>query len=44
MIQTRDIIFDKSIIFDDDIEAAKLEFKKIQIIQNMSLDQLAELL
>ena len=30
-------------IFNNDIEAVRLEFKKIQIAQNMNLDQLAEL-
>ena len=44
MIWTRDIIFDEKMIFDEDIEAARLELKKTQIAQNMSLDQLAELL
>jgi len=44
MIQTRDVIFDKKLVFDEDIEAAKLELKKTQITQNISLDQLAELL
>ena len=43
VIQTRNVIFDEKMIFDDDIEAARLEFKKIQIIQNMSFNQLAEL-
>ena len=43
VIQTRNIIFDEKIIFDDDIEAARLELKKIQIAQNMSLDQFTEL-
>jgi len=38
------VIFDKKIIFDKDIEAAKLELKKTQTAQNMSLDQLTELL
>ena len=28
MIQTRDIIFNKRLVFDENIEAAKLEFKK----------------
>ena len=28
MIQTRNIIFDKKTVFDDDIKAARLEFKK----------------
>ena len=31
VIQTRNIIFDKKMIFNNDIEAARLEFKKIQI-------------
>ena len=44
MIQMRDVIFDKKMIFDEDIEAAKLDLKKAQTAQNMSLDQLAELL
>ena len=43
MIQTRDVIFDESTVFDNDIEDVRLEFKKTQIIQNMSFDQLAEL-
>ena len=44
MIQTRNIIFNEIKIFDDDIEAARLELKKTQIAQNMSLDQLVKLL
>src|SRR5436190_24332033 len=44
MIQTRNVIFNEKKIFDDNIEAAKLEFKKTQTAQNMSLDQLAKLL
>ena len=44
VIWTRDIIFNKEKIFDRDIKATRLELKKIQIAQNMSLDQLAELL
>jgi len=44
MIQTRDIIFDKKTIFDENIEAAKLKLKKTQITQNMSLDKLVKLL
>ena len=44
MFQTRDVIFDELMIFNDDIEAVRLEFKKTQIAQNMNLDQLAELL
>ena len=44
MIQTRDVIFNEKMIFDEDIETAKLNLKKIQTAQNMSLDQLAELL
>ena len=44
MIWMRNIIFDEKTVFDEDIEAARLEFKKIQTAQNMSLDQLAELL
>ena len=43
MIQTRDVILDEKMIFDEDIEAARLELKKVQTAQNMSLDQLAEL-
>ena len=31
-------------IFDDNIEIARLEFKKIQTAQNMNLDQLVKLL
>ena len=38
MIWTRNIIFDKKMIFDDNIEVARLEFKKIQIVQNMNFD------
>ena len=38
VIWTRDIIFDEKTVFDDDIEAARLELKKIQIVQNMNLD------
>ena len=44
MIQTRNVIFDEKIVFNDDIEAARLELKKTQTAQNMSLDQLTELL
>ena len=44
MIWTRDIIFDKKTIFDENIEAAKLKLKKTQITQNMSLDKLVKLL
>ncbi len=44
VIRTRDVIFDEKTVFDGDIEAARLELKKAQIAQNMSLDQLAELL
>ena len=44
MIQTKNIIFDKKMIFNKDIEATKLELKKTQIVQNISLNQLAELL
>ena len=40
----RNIIFDEKMIFDEDIEAAKLNLKKTQTAQNMSLDQLTELL
>ena len=42
--RTRDVIFDERSVFDGDIEAAKLELKKAQTAQNMSLDKLAELL
>ena len=38
VIQTRDVIFDKLMIFDNNIKAARLELKKTQIAQNMSLD------
>ena len=44
MIQTRNIIFNEKTVFDDDIEAASLELKKIQTAQNMSFDQLVKLL
>ena len=44
MIQTKDVIFDEKMIFDDVIKAARLEFKKTQTAQNMSFDQLVELL
>ena len=40
----RDVILDEKMVFDEDIEAARLELKKTQTAQNMSLDQLAELL
>ena len=43
MIQTRNIIFNEKTVFDDDIEAARLELKKIQTAQNMSFDQLVKL-
>jgi len=38
VIQIRDVIFDKEKIFNKDIEVARLEFKKTQITQNISLD------
>ena len=38
VIQIRDVIFNEKLVFDGDIEAAKLELKKAQITQNMSLD------
>ena len=38
VIWTRDVIFDKKMIFNDDIEATRLELKKTQTAQNMSLD------
>ena len=44
VIWTRDINFDEITIFNDDIEAVRLELKKTQIAQNMSLDQLVKLL
>ena len=44
MIQTRNIIFDKKTVFNDNIKAARLELKKAQTAQNMSLDQLIKLL
>ena len=44
VIWTRNVIFDEKMIFNDDIKAARLEFKKIQTAQNMNLDQLAEFL
>src|SRR5204863_1038895 len=44
VIRTRDVIFDEKIVFDGDVEAAKLELKKAETAQNMSLDKLAELL
>jgi len=44
VIQTRNIIFDELTVFNDNIEAARLEFKKIQTAQNMSFDQLVKLL
>ena len=44
MIWTRDVIFNEKTVFDDDIKAARLELKKTQIAQNISLDKLAELL
>ena len=40
----RDVIFDEKVVFDEDIEVTKLDLKKAQTAQNMSLDQLAELL
>ena len=43
MIQIRNVIFNKKTVFDDDIEAARLELKKIQTAQNMSLDKLIKL-
>ena len=44
VIWTRDVIFNEKLVFDKDIKAAKLELKKTQITQNISLDQLAKLL
>ena len=44
MIQTRNVIFDETKIFDDDIEAARLELKQTQTAQNMNLEQLVKLL
>ena len=44
MIQTRNIIFNEKKILNNDIKAAKLEFKKIQTAQNMSFDQLIKFL
>ena len=44
MIQTRNVIFDEKTVFDRDIKAARLELKKTQTAQNMSLDQLVKLL
>ena len=41
---TRNVIFDELMIFDDNIEVVRLELKKIQIVQNMSFDQLIEFL
>ena len=42
MIQIKNIIFNELIIFDNDIEAAKLELKKTQTAQNMNFDQLVK--
>jgi len=44
VIQTRSVIFNEKTVFNKDIKAAKLEFKKIQITQNMSFDQLIKFL
>ena len=44
VIWTRNIIFDKKTIFNDNIEAARLEFKKTQTAQNMNFNQLIEFL
>ena len=41
---TRNVIFDELMIFDDNIKVVRLELKKIQIVQNMSFDQLIEFL
>ncbi len=38
IIQTRNIIFDEKMFFDENIKAARLEFKKTQTAQNMSLN------
>src|SRR5205809_4236756 len=43
MIQTRNIIFNEKTVFNDNIEAARLELKKIQTAQNMSFDKLVKL-
>ena len=44
MIQTRNIIFDETKIFDNNVEAVKLELKKTETAQNMNLEQLFKLL
>ena len=40
----RDVIFNKKMIFNRDVEAIKLELKKAETTQNISLNKLAELL
>src|SRR5438034_7869943 len=40
----RNVIFDETKIFDDDIETARLELKQAQTAQNMNLEQLVKLL
>ena len=43
MIWTRNAIFNKKKIFDNNIEIAWLKLKNVQTAQNMSFDQLIEL-
>ncbi len=40
----RDIIFNETKIFDNNIKAAKLKLKQTQTAQNMNLEQLVKLL
>ncbi len=44
IIQIKNIIFNEKTVFNNDIEVAQLEFKKIQAAQNMSFNQLVKLL
>ena len=44
VIWIRDIIFDETKIFDNDIKAVRLELKQTQTAQNMNLEQLVKLL
>ena len=43
IIWIRDVIFNEKIFFDENIKTTRLKFKKIQIIQNMNFNKLAEL-
>ena len=44
VIWIKNIIFNEKTVFNDNIETARLELKKTQTAQNMSLDKLVKLL